>query len=271
MKKVNTTVWQRLLLLATMIYGLFCIYMYFAQDRMLFPTHVAMPVSRNWLPTAGILQQNTFLAGQCGKLHAVRWQVANEKGTVMIFHGNAESVASVENQVPMFHAQGFSVMTWDYAGYGQSDECWSSERIILRDAETAYTWLSSQTILPIVIYGRSIGSGPAIYIASKFPVQKLLLASPYDSLTNVASENMPFFVPVRLIMRFPFDSRDWIHEVKAPIYAIHGLADTLINPSRAVALFARAKQPVKVFWVKELGHNIYSANQFEPWLANSLK
>ncbi|HOY69601.1 MAG TPA: alpha/beta hydrolase [Methylotenera sp.] len=234
---------------------------------MLFPAHLAMPVVADWQPKAG---SQAFLAGQCGKLYVAKWPVANEKGTVMVFHGNAESLVSVERQVPMFQAQGYSVMAWDYAGYGQSENCWSSEQGILHDAEIAYLWLVAQTQLPIVIYGRSVGSGPAVYIASKYAVQKLLLVSPYDTLANVAAENMPFFVPVRYLMRFPLDSTQWIKHVKAPIYAIHGLTDTLIKPARALKLFGQAKQKISIKWVKSAGHNVDSAAQFEPWLASSL-
>jgi alpha-beta hydrolase superfamily lysophospholipase len=243
---------------------------YCIQGRMLFPAYAAMPVTADWRPTVGIAQQQAFLAGQCGQLHAVKWQVANEKGTVMVFHGNAESIASVEHQVPKFHTQGYSVMAWDYAGYGQSADCWSNEQGLLQDAETAYQWLAQQTALPIVLYGRSVGSGPAVYIASKYTVQKLLLVSPYDSLTNVASERMPFFVPVSLIMRYPLASTQWINQVKAPIYAIHGMADTLIKPERAATLFKQIKQKIHVEWVKNAGHNVDATDEFDYWLASSL-
>jgi alpha-beta hydrolase superfamily lysophospholipase len=263
-------IWQRALYLAIGLYLLACLAIYCIQGRMLFPAYAALPVTADWRPTAGIAQQQAFLAGQCGQLHAVKWQVANEKGTVMVFHGNAESIASVEHQVPKFHAQGYSVMAWDYAGYGQSADCWSNEQGLLQDAETAYQWLAQQTALPIVLYGRSVGSGPAVYIASQYAVQKLLLVSPYDSLTNVASERMPFFVPVSLIMRYPLASTQWINQVKAPIYAIHGRADTLIKPERAAALFKQVKQKIHVEWVENAGHNVDATDEFDHWLASSL-
>ncbi len=268
MKIINkNTWWVRIIYIAVGIYVLFCVVIFLAQGRLLFPAHAAMQVPKNWQPKAG---SQTFLAGSCGKLHVAKWPVKNEKGWMMIFHGNAESLASVEYQVPMFQALGYSVVAWDYAGYGQSDDCWSGEQGMLQDAQTAYTWLKGQTQSPITIYGRSLGTGPAVYIASKYNVQRLLLASPYDSLANVASENMPFFVPVRLLMRFPLASSNWIKQVKAPIYAIHGLADTLIKPARAAALLEHRQSNTHILWVKNIGHDIDSAEQFESWLAKSL-
>ena len=273
MTSKSKTLWQSILIMVLGLYVLFCLVIYCMQKQMLFPAQAAMKVAVDWQPKAG---SQSFLVGQCGKLHVANWPVAIEtgaveKGTVMIFHGNAESLASVEHQVPLFHAQGYSVMAWDYAGYGQSTDCWTNEQDMLQDAETAYQWLAQQTTLPIVIYGRSVGSGPAVYIASKYAVQKLLLVSPYDSLTNVAGANMPFFVPVRYLMRFPMASTQWINQVKAPIYAIHGLADTLIQPARAAELFKNTEQKIQVKWVADAGHNVDGVAQFAPWLANSLK
>ncbi len=266
--KLKKHPWKQTFYWLLSLYLLFCLAIYCVQGRMLFPAHLAMPVATDWQPKAG---SQAFLRGQCGKLHVASWPVANEKGTVMVFHGNAESLASVEYRVPTFHAQGYSVMAWDYAGYGQSADCWSGEQEMLQDAETAYLWLAAQSKLPIVIYGRSVGSGPAVYIASKYPVEKLLLISPYDTLTNVAGENTPFFVPVRYLMRFPLASTEWINQVKAPIYAIHGLADTLIKPARASALFMKTKQKIHIDWVKDAGHNVDGTVQFEAWLTKSLK
>jgi pimeloyl-ACP methyl ester carboxylesterase len=191
----------------------------------------------------------------------------------MIFHGNAESVSSVETQqVAMFQHLGYSVMTWDYPGYGKSTNCWFNQDDLLHDSETAYEWLAKQTPeSQIVLYGRSVGTGLAVYIASKHPVRQVLLVSPYDALLNVSIDHMPFFVPVSIISHLPLKASYWLDQVKCSVHAIHGLNDTLINPERAVALFRKAKSNMKIIWVAGAKHNdIILFEEYKHWLTSAL-
>jgi hypothetical protein len=266
------TILTKIIYLLLAGYLLFCITIYFMQNSMLFPAHLASPVSDAWQPTTGVSHQQVLLDGHCGKLHAAIWRVVDEKGIVMVFHGNGESVASVEHQVPMFHQLGYSVMTWDYPGYGQSTSCWFSESDLLDDADNAFKWLSKQSsTLPIILYGRSVGSGLALYVASKHPQHRVLLISPYDALANVAKDHMPFFIPVDLLIRVPLHAEKWINHVQGSVHAIHGLADTLIMPERAMALMQKANGNADIEWVIGAGHNdIQMFEQYRLWLKKYL-
>lgn len=249
----KTLLW--LLLLAVLAYAGMCGWVYYRQQVMLFPAHRAPQIEESWQPTAGSETRQAVLQGSCGDLHAAQWDVANSKGVVMIFHGNAENLMTVERQVAEFHHLGYAVMSWDYPGYGRSANCWFDEQDLLHDAEIAFRWAQKQaTGRPITLYGRSLGSGLALYVASRHAVHKVLLVSPYDSLANVGKDHMPPYIPVDWLILYPLNAQEWIARVKAPVHAIHGLQDTLIAPERAKRLMQHAGKNAEITWVKDAGH-----------------
>jgi len=249
------TSFKRIFATLLVAYIAVCICIYAFQKNMLFPAFNTKPVPLNWKPTAGIQQSQAMIAGHCGKLHVVKWDVSNTKGTIMMFHGNGESVASINDYAYAFHNLGYNLMTWDYPSYGRSTDCWFSEEDLLSDAESAYQWLTSQEKPDkIYIFGYSIGTGIALSVASKHPENPVFLVAPYDSLSNVANDAMPPFLPVRFLLRYPMSTQAWVNQIKHPIYAIHGDQDTLIKPSRAMSLAQNSHGKIKIEWVKGAGH-----------------
>jgi pimeloyl-ACP methyl ester carboxylesterase len=261
-----------LLSLALFAYAGMCGWIYFRQQAMLFPADSAPHIDEEWQPTAGGQITQTMLQGSCGKLHAVLWDKAGSKGVVMVFHGNAENLKTVEDQVAEFHGLGYAVASWDYPGYGRSENCWFDERDLLRDADTAFQWARQQAgNRPVTLYGRSIGTGLALYVASHESVQKVLLISPYDSLANVGKDHMPPYVPVKWLILYPLQAQQWIARVQAPVYAIHGLSDTLIAPERARLLMQHARENAQITWVKNAGHRASELfGQSGQWLKERL-
>ena len=232
-----------------------CGALYFMQKSMLFPASYAQPVPANWQPNAGDNASQALINGNCGKLHVAYWQIKNAKGTILMFHGNGESLASINDYAYAFHTLGYSLMAWDYPGYGKSTDCWYSQADLLDDAESAYQWLASQEKPEkIFIFGYSIGTGIALSVAANHQQNPVFLVAAYDSLLNVAKDNLYSFVPVNLLMRYPLHAQHLVAAIKQPIYAMHGMQDTLIKPQRAQELAAAAKGKIKIEWVQNAGH-----------------
>ncbi|MFW5432024.1 MAG: alpha/beta hydrolase, partial [Methylophilaceae bacterium] len=110
---------------------------------MLFPSYAAKAIPIDWQPK-GKNSQQAMISGSCGKLHVAIWRTPKAKGTIMMFHGNAESLASIDDYAYAFHELGYDLMAWDYPGYGKSTDCWFSQDTLLTDAETAYQWLAAK-------------------------------------------------------------------------------------------------------------------------------
>lgn len=253
-------------------YLIICGFFYLKQKQLLFPAELAKPVAIGWQPTAGDSNTQAMIEGSCGKLHVVIWKINNAKGTLMMFHGNGESLASIDEYAYAFHQLGYNLMAWDYPGYGRSTDCWFSQRDLLSDADSAYKWLAKQeNPNKIYIFGYSIGTGIALYVESKHPYNPIFLVAGYDSLLNVARENTYPFLPVSLILRYPMVTKPWIEAIKAPIYIIHGDSDKLIRPLRVKELVKDANGKAKIEWVKNTGHTGDSLWQYRNrWLKRLL-
>lgn len=173
----------------------------------------------------------------------------------MMFHGNGESLASINDYAYAFHDLGYNLMSWDYPSYGRSSACLFSQHELLKDAESAYEWLLSQESAErIVIFGYSIGTGIAAYTGSQHPQHDVYLVAAYDSLLNVAKERTSNLLPVSIIMRYPLPANEWIKKISGHIHIMHGLQDTLIPPSRAGALFSEAGNNTDIEYVANAGH-----------------
>jgi pimeloyl-ACP methyl ester carboxylesterase len=254
------------------VYVITCGFFYLKQKQLLFPANFAKPVAADWQPTAGDSHVKSMIVGNCGKIQVAIWKIKNAKGTIMMFHGNGESLASIDDYAYAFHQLGYNLMAWDYPGYGRSSDCWFSQNDLLGDAENVYQWLTKQeNPNKIYIFGYSVGTGIALYVESKHSQNPIFLVASYDSLLNVARDNTYPFLPASLIMRYPLDTTPWLDAIKSPIYLIHGESDKLIRPDRAKKLVENAKGKAKIEWVKSTGHTGDSLWQYRnQWLKRLL-
>jgi hypothetical protein len=78
----------------------------------------------------------------------------------------------------------------EYPGYGIYDGSPDANQILI-DAESVYIYLTEILKIPeesIILFGRSIGTGPATYLASKKSPCALLLMSPFLSIRDIVKD-----------------------------------------------------------------------------------
>lgn len=136
--------------------------------------------------------------------------------TVLLCHSNGEDIGqfNIEALADTWHA---NICMFDYAGYGMHPGS-ASEASCQCDVKTVYHYLLSLGITNIIIYGRSIGTGVACYLAYyiKKPV-KLILVSPFKSVTQVI---------LNLWCPWDFFKNDKIAQhIAGPVLIIHGCRD----------------------------------------------
>lgn len=224
------------------------------QRDLLFPIASLQVVSEAWQPR-GELSEQTFIDGHCGKLQVAIWRTPEPKGTLLIYHGNGTSLASLDDAIGAYLQLGYNVMSWDYPGYGLSENCYFTQDQLLQDAETVYQWLAKQEKEEnIILLGRSLGSGIALSVASRHQHNPVFLVAAYDQMLNVAKDKMLHLIPVKYLFDFPLNTQPWVDAIEQPIYLIHGTEDKIIKPERAKALVESAKGKVKLEWVEGAGH-----------------
>ena len=107
------------------------------------------------------------------------------KGALIYFGGNAEDVSySLPGLAAAF--PGHAVYLMHYRGYGGSTGA-PSEAALIADALALFDKVYSEH-KNIVVVGRSLGSGVAVQLASRRPVARLVLVTPYDSIAEIAVE-----------------------------------------------------------------------------------
>ena len=79
----------------------------------------------------------------------------------------------------------------------------------------------------IMVMGRSIGSGPALYIGSLYSVAGLILISPFLSLCEVVEDLYGGVASGLLQQRF--DNKHRAKQVKCGCLLVHGVNDQLIS------------------------------------------
>lgn len=171
---------------------------------------------------------------------------------VLYFGGNAEDVSGTLPQLARLFPD-HALYLMHYRGYGQSTGE-PTEAALHADARAL--WAHVQRAHPAVkVIGRSLGSGVAVRLASEQPVARLALVTPYDSIENVAAEQLPW-LPVRWLIQDRFDSAAVAGRVGAPTTLIGAERDTLIRPARTERLASFfAPGVARTVWIAGADHN----------------
>ena len=223
-------------------YGVLCAWVFFTQrGQIYFPT----PVSA--APGA----QALWIESQGERIKV--WTVPRPgERALLYFGGNAEDVAG---NIELF-AEAFpdrSLYLVNYRGYGGSSGR-PSEAGLVADALAVFDQVQAQHT-DVAVMGRSLGSGVAMQVAAMRPVERLVLATPFDSLVNVARQYFGW-LPVGLLMRDRFDSARRAPVVSAPVLVVIAGEDEIIARERSKALAAAfAPGQAQVVVVPGAGHN----------------
>jgi fermentation-respiration switch protein FrsA (DUF1100 family) len=147
-------------------------------------------------------------------------------------------------------AAGFSVLAYDYQGYGTS-EGKPTEQRVYDDADAAYNYVTQVLhVAPshVIAMGRSLGAAVAIDLASRRPVGGLVAQSAFTTAFRVLTQ-------VPLLPWDKFNSISKIAKVHCPVLIMHGRADEVVPFSHGEKLFAAANEPKQAYWVEHGDHN----------------
>lgn len=206
------------------------------------------------------------------QLHGWWAPVENANRTILWFHGNAGNLSHRYQDVRMLHDLGCQVLIIDYRGYGKSDGS-PSEDGLYRDGIAAYQFLTDQKNIPaddIVLLGRSLGSAVATEVASKFPIGRLILVSPFTNTRDMVPQILP--IPgLHFLVSSEFDSLSRIQNIHVPLLVIHGEDDSIIPIRLGRKLYEQANDPKSFVPLEGAGHNnisIVAGQQYRQAIKN---
>jgi fermentation-respiration switch protein FrsA (DUF1100 family) len=207
----------------------------FQAGRTLAPGRPAFPYDDVTLPRADGARQFAWVMRQTD---------TDEGPWALYLHGNAATIASNVNisHYRQLRRLGLNVLAPEYRGFGGLDGV-PTESALSADARAAYEYLRVTRGIPpsrIVFYGWSLGSAVAVTLASEVPQGAVILEGAPASLVDIGQRRYPF-VPIRLLMRNPFDSIRKIDRVHAPLLFLHSPEDAVIPISEGRRLFDAAR------------------------------
>lgn len=186
----------------------------------------------------------------------IAWHLPARAGkfVVIYFHGNGDVLALRIPRLREAFTEGTGLVALSFRGYAGSTGH-PTESGLIADAMAAYDFTAAHYAPErIVVWGFSLGTGPAVALAAERPIGKLILEAPYTSIADVAASLLPL-VPVNLLLKDQFRSAERIGKVTAPLLVMHGARDPGIAIRFGERLFALAREPKRFVHFADGGHD----------------
>ncbi len=220
----------KLLTTALLIYGLIISLVFLLQERLIFyPQAMDGGDRERFQPyQVSFIHEGNKIQG---------WYVPgpSSKPLIIYYGGNAEEISW---NIPNFQRYlDASFLLLNYRGYGDSSGT-PSEAVLKADALAAFDHFSTvyaTTPSQIILFGRSLGSGVAVYVASQRTVAGVVLVTPFDSMTAVASHHYPL-LPVRWLLRHRFEAATLAHQINRPLLSLLADRDRVVPAEHGLQL-----------------------------------
>ena len=236
--------WPRFAILFLFFYLLLVLYAWFYGDKILFPYPSPPSYTKD--------DVSLYLHTHSGyRIACISEEAINSNGINIIYsHGNGEDIGMIQSLMGEIKGYGCNVISYDYPGYGLS-EGKASEQNCYEAIDSVFEYLTKdKKISPnrILLWGRSLGTGPSCYLASKENVGGLILETPFLSAFRTISE-----IPVLPWDRFR--NIEFVDSVKCPSLVIHGRWDEVVPFRQGKKIYNNLPQPKTFLEIKEASHN----------------
>eukprot|EP00929_Paragymnodinium_shiwhaense_P100777 TRINITY_DN6335_c0_g1_i1.p1 TRINITY_DN6335_c0_g1~~TRINITY_DN6335_c0_g1_i1.p1 ORF type:complete len:268 (-),score=27.85 TRINITY_DN6335_c0_g1_i1:402-1205(-) len=190
-----------------------------------------------------------------------------DKMTFLYSHGNAEDLGlHLEYIDALARATGADVFSYEYVGYSLSrlEGAEPSEEACLRSVQAAWKYCVEDLAIPpnrIIIYGRSIGSGPTCDLAYRQAIEGtnispldaagVLLQSPLESGGRIFSYALS-------VVAYPLDifrNYEKVPGIRCPVAIMHGTCDRVVPVSNGEKLYDLVATKYQPLWIEGHGHN----------------
>lgn len=192
-------------------------------------------VEEHWIPTPD---------GEL--LHA--WYCRSPKpiASGVFCHGNKGNLTTSADVIPHLLNAGFSVLFFDYRGFGRSTGSPSLDGVVA-DGITAAKFHERirPKNLPSLLYGFSLGGAVAAQVIRRHRFDALILQSTFTDLPAVARCEFPR-VPLYLLAGRVFDTLSVVKRLKVPLLVMHGSEDPTCPKWMAHALYDACPSPKRL-------------------------
>ncbi|MEO0479825.1 MAG: alpha/beta hydrolase [Planctomycetota bacterium] len=223
------------------------------QERLIFPG--AFRSSSASLPDrAGVTYGTVPLPGEQGEVRIATAGSVDAPMFCVGFLGNNEHLGAGMAMAVEFARYGVRATFVEPPGYGES----SGEPSVdsFHAAAVAVTRRVRQEARgrPVLAFGASLGTFPAVHCAARGLVDRVFLASPPASLIRVSNDRYPW-LRASWFLRHRFDSESVAPLIAVPLLVIHGDRDRTVPFTHGQLLVDRWGGPARLLRAEDRGHN----------------
>jgi len=177
-----------------------------------------------------------------------------KRGVVVYFHGNRQNVERYAKFAGNFTKHGYEVWMGDYPGFGKTTGERTEKKMYEQALQVQKMAAAKYGKDSIILYGKSLGTGIAAYVASQSNNKRVILETPYYSIPSLFSCYAPIY-PNSKMCTYKIPTNEFLVDVNYPVTIFHGTDDWEI-PYRNAARLKKILKPTDEFITIEKGvHN----------------
>lgn len=173
-------------------------------------------------------------------LHGLYYKNTRSPLLLVYFQGNAKNMQNFLDHHSMILDWGYNVLVTDYRGFGKSTGMIDGEQNMYHDAEQVYDYALQLGYEPenIILYGYSMGTSMAAYLATKKEAKAVILESPYSSIAEIGvfGDQAP---------AYQLNTAKRADKITIPTLLIHGEMDDIITPDHSERILANLETKEK--------------------------
>jgi len=175
---------------------------------------------------------------------------------VLYLHSNAEDLGRCYTFCSMLRYQfQVHVLAVEYPGYGICPGEQATEETVIENASVAFRFLREVMKWPldgIIVFGRSIGCGPALALAADHAVYGVILVCPFLSVRELCRGFIGMLADL-IDERFP--NKDRVGFLTSPLLLVHGKKDTVVPWTHGRTLFEACRSRKRFVSPENMHHN----------------
>ncbi|MFI5391557.1 MAG: alpha/beta hydrolase [Bacteriovoracales bacterium] len=217
------------------LYFTLVILLYFIQERLIF------------FPDDRICNDLKTIEFEGENIRFIEKPNSQAKGTLIHFHGNAGGVCDRTFVIDQLSTLPLNIVLVEYPGYSGNKPFPTLKRIKENSLKILKYFKNKGG--PIFLYGESLGSSVATYVASLEKIDGLILQSPFPSLGEIGQSAYPIF-PVKWLIKDDFS----FNKISTKSLILIAQEDEII-PKKLSEEQSKFFENVKVFTFPNRTHN----------------
>ena len=235
-----------------LLYFFVLVFLYFYQRNLLYHPNennysddkILVDIKKVKIPTS----DNIELLGWYHEKNLINYK------TLIYFHGNAGSLENRIHKLNHFQDMNINFLIIAWRGFS-GNKGKPTEQGLYEDGKSAINWLVKKGIdeKNLILYGESLGTGVATYLAQNKNYAGVILETPFTSMVDAAKKFYPY-IPVSLLLKDKFENYKKIKNINSPILIMHGEVDQLVPFSMGKKIYELANEPKYSYFTKYDNH-----------------